>query len=227
MSGVLTIEVDGIAGSLSHLREVSTHYVRRWIPSGNWNVVSRRGEPILCVRSPLPLDLRAALRAHCLTADTSRMKRGDVVSESSIYGVAKNGRATPVPDALVPVAAHLWSVYGECAPTIRRRHGALRPTRPIGSSRWTTAAVNANSAVGFHRDAANAKGCWSGMVVLTHRCDGGALILPEYGIGIHPSDGTMILFNGAEATHGVTPITLLPGGYRYSIPFFTLTSGVR
>lgn len=228
-TAVRHITASGVAGSLSHLREVSTHHVRTWVsPGERADIDDVRGEPITRVRTLSDELLLTSVLSVCVKEKTRMVRRGDIITRSVFFGsrgYRKSLWSWPAnAEALRALALTLWDMYRECAPAVARRHGALpRRVRTIDGTAWTTGTINANCAAGYHRDASNAQGCWSGMLVLADKCSGGDLVLPEFGIGIRCGTGSVVLFNGGEHTHGVTPITLLPGGYRYSVPFYTLT----
>ena len=52
---------------------------------------------------------------------------------------------------------------------------------------------------------------------------GGFLSLPEYGIGLEIADNSVLIFDGQNITHGVTPITKLgKESYRYTVVYYSL-----
>lgn len=224
------ITVNGVAGSLGAVRDVSEHYVQQWV-CGEANVVLPSGVPVCSVRQLTNAPLLARVVEGCQGVTfPDVLRRGDIVSRSLMFGRLRNhGKGTaverwptePLAGTLQRLCAALWSLYGSAAPTLQRRQ---RHPRGIAGTAWTTGTINANSAVGFHRDVSNARGCWSGMLVVAGGVTGGDLILPEFGVGIRCISGTAVFFNGSEHTHGVTAITQIePNSYRYSIPFYTLT----
>lgn len=55
------------------------------------------------------------------------------------------------------------------------------------------------------------------------KCQGGYLSCPEYDIGFEVEDNSVILFDGQNILHGVTPFEHLTRlSYRYSIVYYTL-----
>lgn len=224
------VTVNGVAGSLGAVRDVSEHYVRQWV-YGEADVVSPGGVPVCSVRQLTNEQLLARVTEGCQVARFPEVsRRGHIISQSLMFGRLRNHRhgtvverwpAEPLAGTLQRLCASLWSLYGSAAPTLQRRQ---RHPRGIAGTAWTTGTINANSAVGFHRDVSNARGCWSGMLVVAGGIVGGDLVLPEFGIGIRCTNGTSIFFNGSEHTHGVTAIVQMESdGYRYSIPYYTLT----
>jgi hypothetical protein len=92
----------------------------------------------------------------------------------------------------------------------------------ISRTPFTSAVINKNTALGYHRDTANTKDGISCMLILKKGVGGGELILPELNIGFACEDGYILLFDGQKYIHGVTPI-LKPqtgNGYRYTIVYY-------
>lgn len=223
------ITVTGVAGSLGAERDVSEHHARQWV-RGEGDVVLPSGVPVCSVRQCDNATLLARLVESCRGAEFPTMnRRGHIISQSLMFGRLRNHQQgtvverwppEPLTGTLHRLAVALWSLYGSAAPTLQRKQ---RHPRGIAGTAWTTGTINANSAVTYHRDVSNARGCWSGMIVLSAGVSGGDLILPEFGVGIRCTHGTAVFFNGSEHTHGVTEINrVAQDGYRYSIPFYTL-----
>jgi hypothetical protein len=63
---------------------------------------------------------------------------------------------------------------------------------------------------------------WGAMPVLRDGVEGGYLRIPEYDTTIACADGWGVFFPGSELLHGVTPLNISPGGYRYSVIYGTL-----
>tara|TARA_R110002072_G_scaffold100304_5_gene220900 strand:+ start:1258 stop:2025 length:768 start_codon:yes stop_codon:yes gene_type:complete len=97
----------------------------------------------------------------------------------------------------------------------------ILPIWRIPNTPFTSGIINRDFSLGLHRDPKNRKGSLSGMVVMKKSARGGNLILPEYDIEFKMSDGTYIIFNGAEIIHGVTQIKLKENGHRISQVFYT------
>lgn len=95
-------------------------------------------------------------------------------------------------------------------------------TYRIKGTPFTSAVINKNSALGFHRDRANTKDGISCMLCLKQGVAGGELILPELGVGFECQNGYILLFDGQKYIHGVTPI-IQPQtgiGYRYTVVYY-------
>lgn len=53
--------------------------------------------------------------------------------------------------------------------------------------------------------------------------EGGRLSIPEYDIKLEIADDTLVIFNGQEILHGVTPIKKThPKGYRYTVVYYSM-----
>lgn len=87
---------------------------------------------------------------------------------------------------------------------------------------FTGGVINKNSALGYHFDAANTDDGISCMVILKSNQAGGELILPQLDIGFTCDDCFVLLFDGKNYLHGVTPIISNPAvdNYRYTIVYY-------
>jgi hypothetical protein len=90
-----------------------------------------------------------------------------------------------------------------------------------GRAPWTSCIVNHSSAMAYHRDASNVKGSMSAMVVLRDDAVGGGhLHVPELDVILACGHGSLSIFDGCSTLHGVTPMTGLKRGHRFSIVFY-------
>lgn len=88
---------------------------------------------------------------------------------------------------------------------------------------YTTANINVNHAIKYHRDSGNIKGSFSNVLILKEHCNGGELVLPEYRIALEQPDGALCIFKGQEEIHGVMPLKPYKENfYRASIVYYTL-----
>lgn len=88
---------------------------------------------------------------------------------------------------------------------------------------YTTANINVNHAIKYHRDSGNIKDSYSNVLILKEHCTGGELVLPEYRIALEQSDGALCIFSGQKEIHGVMPIKPYKENfYRASIVYYTL-----
>jgi len=88
---------------------------------------------------------------------------------------------------------------------------------------YTTANINVNHAIKYHKDTGNIKGSFSNVLILKKNCLGGELVLPEYKIALEQSDGALCIFRGQQEIHGVMPLKPYKENfYRASIVYYTL-----
>ena len=88
---------------------------------------------------------------------------------------------------------------------------------------YTTANINVNHAIKYHKDSGNIKNSFSNVLILKEFCTGGELVLPEYKIALEQSDGALCIFSGQKEIHGVMPIKPYKENfYRASIVYYTL-----
>lgn len=99
----------------------------------------------------------------------------------------------------------------------------IRKDYRIGKTPFTSGIINKDSSLTYHVDDRNLKGTISAMLVLTEGMRGGNLVLPEYKMTIELNDGDIVMFNGGNIVHGVSPMqAYLEKAFRYSIVFYTL-----
>ena len=88
---------------------------------------------------------------------------------------------------------------------------------------YTTANINVNHAIKYHKDSGNIKDSFSNVLILKEHCTGGELVLPDYRIALEQSDGALCIFSGQKEIHGVMPIKPHKKDfYRASIVYYTM-----
>lgn len=88
---------------------------------------------------------------------------------------------------------------------------------------FTTANINVNHAIKYHRDTGNFKGNLSNVLILRDGIKGGELAFPEYRIALAQEDSYLAIFDGQSEIHGVMPIIKTKENpYRASIVYYTL-----
>jgi len=88
---------------------------------------------------------------------------------------------------------------------------------------YTTANINVNHAIKYHKDSGNIKNSFSNVLILKENCTGGELVLPEYRLALEQADGALCIFSGQKEIHGVMPIKPYKEDfYRASIVYYTL-----
>jgi len=99
------------------------------------------------------------------------------------------------------------------------------PDWTLERSVFTSGIINKNNPLAYHFDAGNFKHVWSNMLVFRAGTSGGLLSVPEYNFGIAVKNNSLVMFDGQNLLHGVTPIAQTrPDGYRYSIVYYSLQS---
>ena len=88
---------------------------------------------------------------------------------------------------------------------------------------FTTANINVNHAIKYHRDSGNFRGNLSNVLILKDGIIGGELVFPEYGFALSQEDSFLAIFDGQNEIHGVMPIKKIKENpYRASIVYYTL-----
>jgi hypothetical protein len=106
---------------------------------------------------------------------------------------------------------------------IRKKEQRILPEYTITKTPFTSGVVNKENALAYHFDKGNFAGMQSAMIVLCKDIMGGHLVLPEYNVAFKIKNNTLILFDGQNVLHGVSPIKKCNDkGYRYSIVYYSM-----
>jgi hypothetical protein len=106
-------------------------------------------------------------------------------------------------------------VYRETAEHVRE---TIPPAWLIKGTPWTSGIINNTAALPYHRDSNNVPASWSAMLAVRRNVEGGLLHLIEYDVWLAVPNGSISIFDGQSALHGVTPFRLAgPNAYRYTI----------
>lgn len=196
------------------------------------------GAPLLILdKADVPSRFRAA--CHAVEAQTTFRTNGLRTTSRAFGTLTRNVirgdfcRASEVAakqprdhDALTSMGAQLAQVYERHAPNAyaehaRKAQGVPRDFR-LRDTPFTSGNLNKNSSLAYHLDKGNAQAAWSAMIVLREHVSGAYLVLPEFGVSLELPDGACLLFDGQATWHGLTPVVAQPGGYRYSVVYFSL-----
>lgn len=91
------------------------------------------------------------------------------------------------------------------------------------NSIFTSGSINLNNPIPYHFDAGNYAHVWSNMLVFKHEVGGGYLSIPEYDLAFALPTNSLLMFDGQQSMHGVTPIEMFSEeAYRYSVVFYSL-----
>lgn len=119
-------------------------------------------------------------------------------------------------------------IYLQSAPEVYGSHKQLVEEKMktewmIPGTPFTSGIINKNNPLKYHFDTGNFKKVFSCMVAFKQDCEGGHLSLPEYNVGLEIADNSILLFDGQEILHGVTPFSFsAENGYRYTIVYYSL-----
>lgn len=90
-------------------------------------------------------------------------------------------------------------------------------------SLFTSGIINLDTKYLYHTDNGNLDGCWSGMLTFKEGVENGDLHLPEYNVLIKNNNGSLLIFDGAAVSHGVTEWQLTEKkGFRITVVFYAL-----
>jgi hypothetical protein len=130
--------------------------------------------------------------------------------------------------ALHELAKELEGIYAKHFPLVYAAHKALAdekilPEWKLDGSVFSSGIVNKDNQLPYHTDAGNFKGVYSNMVGLKKGINGGHLVIPELDLKFEIADKTLIIFNGQEFVHGVTPIIKTSDdAHRFTIVYYTM-----
>lgn len=131
---------------------------------------------------------------------------------------------------LEKAAQQLAEIYAQYFPEVYEKHQEIAERKILaswrmsgGSSIFSSGIVNKDNQLPYHRDRGNFPGVYSNMIGLKNGIDGGHLICPEYGLKFEIADGSLLIFNGQEILHGVSPIIKRSqDSYRYTVVYYTM-----
>lgn len=124
-------------------------------------------------------------------------------------------------------AEKIAGYYQRYNPELYERHAEttekVLPEWRMEGSIFTSGIINRNNPLAYHFDRGNFQRVWSNMLVLKKDVTGGYLSVPEYDVAFALPDNSLLMFDGQDLLHGVTPIGRhSDDAYRYSIVFYSL-----
>lgn len=125
---------------------------------------------------------------------------------------------------------NIHKYYEEYFPEAYKRHKELVEEKVLtewkmGETPFTSGIVNKNNPLKYHLDSGNFKGVLSNMIVLKKGVKGGHLVVPELNMAFEVADNSLMIFNGQNLIHGVSPIEYEDSNsYRYSVVYYSLES---
>lgn len=182
------------------------------------------------------------IAAACQRIDFQKSVRSSgLVTTSRIFGnqprnlpqrdnCTATSLATRQPREHAIIAAYADQIagyYQAYNPDMYQRHAEatadVLPEWRMQESVFTSGIINRNNPLSYHFDAGNFSHVWSNMLVLKHDVSGGYLSVPEYGVAFALPNNSLLLFDGQDLLHGVTPIGRhSDDAYRFSIVFYSL-----
>ena len=123
--------------------------------------------------------------------------------------------------------AKVSRLYQETAPEIFEEHKKLADKVlkdwMIEDSPFTSGIINKNNPLKYHFDSGNFNNVYSCMLGFKNNTAGGYLALPEYDCALEIANNSVLIFDGQQILHGVTPIKMLADdSYRYTIVYYSL-----
>lgn len=126
-------------------------------------------------------------------------------------------------------AEELVKLYEKYFPATLERHykmvgDKVKDQYKLSNTPFTSGIVNKNNPLKYHHDAGNFKNVLSNMIVLKRGVTGGRLACPEFDLKFQCADNHVVIFDGAQILHGVTPIIKPEGDhyFRYSVVYYSL-----
>jgi hypothetical protein len=212
----------------------------RLITAPTVGVDAATGEVVLVYLAPLAVDTHVLVDVlrHMDVPLTDRMS--GMVSRARVFGyrprnpirnpdcapAALSGE-DPTGHAVVCAFAEIVAgYYREYAPALYARHQqaaqSVLPQWTLEGTAFTSGIVNRDGQLPYHYDSGNFKGVWSGMLGFRRNVQGGYLSIPGYDLGFAIADRSLLLFDGQAVLHGVTPMTVGAGGYRFTVVYYSL-----
>lgn len=190
--------------------------------------------------------LAAVLRRACLSTKYVKTYRANALpTQSSVFGAlprvalrndycrfsAQTKKEAGNANAVFKFMPYLTNIYKQYLPEQYNRDMSVISENVNSDYRlqdkapFTTANINVNHAIKYHKDTGNFRGNLSNVLVLKNGVIGGELVFPEYGYALEQADGYLSIFDGQSIIHGVMPIKKTNDNpYRASIVFYTLES---
>lgn len=126
------------------------------------------------------------------------------------------------------LAVRIEGLYKVTAPERFERHKEITDTKVkdsfrVAGSVFTSGIINKNNPLRYHFDSGNFTEVFSCMPVFKSGIKGGHLAIPEYGIGLELKHNSILMFDGQNIMHGVTPIKYASElSFRFSVVYYSL-----
>ena len=192
-------------------------------------------------KKPLSKEVEKILR-HSMKWDNGGVSRlSGIIASNRVFGTlapeklrkrygcstAKLNEEQPTLNKLLlEIAKYSFELFASIDPHRAESHteivnSQVHPDWLLGGTPFTSGIINNWSALPYHKDSGNFTGSWSMMLSLRKNLEGGHLHLPEYDLVLGVPNNSLLIFNGQELWHGVTP--LIPkkkDAYRFTIVWY-------
>lgn len=130
-------------------------------------------------------------------------------------------------EMVMSYAERVSTYYEQYEPELYSEHQReverILPDYKIDKTVFTSGIINKNNPLPYHHDAGNIRNVWSNMLVFKNRIEGGYLCVPEYDCAFELKDNSLLMFDGQNLLHGVTPIKKKhKDSHRFSIVFYSM-----
>ena len=130
-------------------------------------------------------------------------------------------------DIVCDYAAKVSEIYKDIDPETYGKHketaNKVLKDWKIKESPFTSGIINKNNPLKYHFDSGNFKDVYSCMLGFKYNVKGGYLACPQYDCAFEIKNNSVLIFDGQNILHGVTPIQYLSDdAYRYTIVYYSL-----
>lgn len=199
---------------------------------------------LACSYRKLPRKELALLRTCTARAKCTKAARTNGVQQmSAVYGAlprvacredycrfsAQTKVQPEIFGGLNRVGKYLWGIYQDSFPAVaddfEKFTANIHEDWKKTGTPFTTVNVNKNFAIGYHKDAANFGGVYSNVLISKKNADGGYFVMPTIRLALQQAHGALVIVDGANLVHGVTPIVPKTQNWeRSSVVFYTLSN---
>lgn len=130
-------------------------------------------------------------------------------------------------DLICEYAKQITDIYRSINPEVFEQHmqesKKVLKEWTIEDTPFTSGIINKNNPLKYHFDTGNFKNVFSCMLGFKKDIEGGYLSLPDYDCMLEIKNNSLLIFDGQNILHGVTPIKKRSEqAYRYTIVYYSL-----
>lgn len=196
------------------LTDIETKYIRQACKNIKYSKVERLSKGLITKGKNRPFGLRPKrqMSQFASSCSTTSLAKDSPIEHNIFCEFIKT--LTPFYEKFFP------NEYVKNTTEVSKK---VLPEWQIENTPFTSGIVNYNSELQYHYDIGHFHGALSIMLTLKNGINGGGLCFPELGINLELADNTLLLMDGQELMHGVTPIIKkASNGYRYTIVYYSL-----